>query len=135
MTSAINPSSPQPPGTGLESKAPASEVEAVSAQDRQEIAAAGNSVQAGAAEADLSVAEATRNIADYIQTVSRSLQISVDGDLGETVITVFDSSTEEVVRQIPSEEVLEMARYISSRNGTNNVEDSPVLGLLINREG
>jgi len=59
--------------------------------------------------------DALRDIGDYIQTVSRSLRISVDDKLGSFVVTVIDSETEEVVRQIPREEFLAVARYIAEQ--------------------
>ena len=48
---------------------------------------------------------------DYMQNMNRNLQFSVDDTSGDTVIKVIDSETEEVVRQIPSEEILEASKY------------------------
>jgi flagellar protein FlaG len=81
------------------------------------------------------VAQATRDISQYIQTVNRSLQISVDKALGSTIITVVDSETDEVVRQIPQEEIVAVARFIeqqlaSDTGGSGNA----VRGLLVDRE-
>ena len=47
----------------------------------------------------------------------RNLQFSVDGDSGRMVIKVVDSQTEEVIRQIPKEEVLEIARSLEKTEG------------------
>lgn len=55
---------------------------------------------------------AVRNLNDYVQNVQRNLQFNIDGDTGHTVIKVVDSKTEELIRQIPSEEVLSMARHL-----------------------
>ena len=52
---------------------------------------------------------AVKDIAQNIQIVQRLLQFSVDEISGRTVITVVDKETKEVVRQIPSEEVLALA--------------------------
>lgn len=132
MTNAINPSSPQPSTVGTEASFTDKPGAAI---PRQESAAQGKSLQsADATESFEALEKATRNIADYIQTVSRSLQISVDSELGDTVITVVDSDTDEVIRQIPAEEALEVARYLSSADDPRSGE-SPVLGLLINRDG
>jgi flagellar protein FlaG len=77
------------------------------------------------------LAQATQDISDYIQTVSRSLQISVDRDLGSTVITVMNVDTDEVVRQIPREEILQIARFLAEQQaGTDR--DAAVTGLLFN---
>jgi flagellar protein FlaG len=108
---------------------------------RQAVATGGNTAPApargassGAASAQ-DVAQATRDISQYIQTVNRSLQISVDKALGSTIITVVDSETEEVVRQIPQEEIVAVARFIeqqlaSDTGGSGNA----VRGLLVDRE-
>ncbi len=44
---------------------------------------------------------AAEQIESYLKSVGRDLQFSIDQDTGETVITVRDSSTGEIVRQIP----------------------------------
>ncbi|MGB5396660.1 MAG: flagellar protein FlaG [Gammaproteobacteria bacterium] len=43
------------------------------------------------------------------QTVHRQLQFSIDENSGRTVITVLNSETQEVIRQIPEEEALYLA--------------------------
>lgn len=47
----------------------------------------------------------------------RNLQFSVDGDSGRMVIKVIDSQTDEVIRQIPKEEMLEIARSLEKAEG------------------
>ena len=42
----------------------------------------------------------------------------IDDDSGRTVLTVRNSDTGEVVRQIPAEEVLQVARSVSEGNLT-----------------
>ncbi|GLQ01075.1 hypothetical protein GCM10007891_29280 [Methylophaga thalassica] len=54
---------------------------------------------------------------DYMQNMNRNLQFSVDDTSGDTVIKVIDSETEEVVRQIPSEEILEARHAIEKYRG------------------
>lgn len=62
-------------------------------------------------------AEALRAKVDELnqnaQSIRRSLRFDVDNDTGITVITVRDRETDEVIRQIPSEELLELARYFA----------------------
>lgn len=104
------------------------------ATERQEVSNSGNvSPQSSApSEAKVSleeVTEAVSNITDYVQNISRDLQFQVDQNVGSTVVTVLDHETQEVIRQIPSEEVVAMARYIAE-----NAPD-PVKGLLMNSEG
>lgn len=57
---------------------------------------------------------AVKRLSDYLQRVRRELQFSVDEASGRTVIRVIDASTEEVIRQIPPEEVLALARYLDA---------------------
>lgn len=49
---------------------------------------------------------------DYVQNMKRSLQFSVDEDTGRTVIKVIDPESKEVIRQIPREEILAIARML-----------------------
>ena len=57
--------------------------------------------------------QAVARIEDFVQSIQRDLSFAVEDDTGRTVITVIDSATEEIIRQIPSEEVLELARNLS----------------------
>ncbi len=61
--------------------------------------------------------DSVRNLTELVKTVQRDLQFSIDNKSGETVITVLDSLTDEVIRQIPSEEVLALAKNIESLKG------------------
>lgn len=75
------------------------------------------------------VARAVSEISDYVQNISRDLQFQVDKQTGSTIVTVLDHETKEVIRQIPTEEVVAIARHIAE-----NAPD-PVKGLLMNGEG
>ena len=71
------------------------------------IAAGGNNSPASGVKA--SNEQLNKAIDEYVQkaqSISRDLEFKVDKELGRTVITVYDSRTEEVVRQIPAEEAL-----------------------------
>ena len=52
---------------------------------------------------------------DHVQMVQRDLHFSVDDASGKTVIRVVNSETEELVRQIPSEEVLQISRSLKEQ--------------------
>ncbi len=56
------------------------------------------------------VRETVQNLNDFVQRQDRALQFEVDDVTGDTVIKVMDSVTDEVIRQIPSEELLALAR-------------------------
>ena len=53
---------------------------------------------------------AVNKLNEYIQHSRRDLHFSVDNDSGRVVVKVIDSETREVIRQIPSEEVVALAR-------------------------
>ena len=63
-------------------------------------------------EAPESLESAVKNINDYVQNLQRSLQFTVDEISGKDVVTVLDKETDEIIRQYPSEEVLEIARRL-----------------------
>lgn len=58
--------------------------------------------------------EAVRELNDYVQSVRRNLQFDLDDESGRSVVRVLDADTDEVIRQMPSEEVLALARHIKS---------------------
>mgnify|MGYP001826760439 CR=1 FL=1 len=65
------------------------------------------------AEADeVNVEQSAEIMNEYAQAIKRQLQFTIDKESGRTVITVLDSATKEVIRQIPGEEALYFARKI-----------------------
>lgn len=60
-----------------------------------------------------SVREAVAQMNDYIQATQRDLRFSIDRESGETVVKVLDRQTEEVIRQIPDELFLKLARNLN----------------------
>ena len=58
---------------------------------------------------------AVARVSSYVQSLSRSLDIRIDERSGDTVISVQDSTTDELIRQIPSEEVLAISAAISEQ--------------------
>ncbi|MCW9014734.1 MAG: flagellar protein FlaG [Gammaproteobacteria bacterium] len=58
--------------------------------------------------------EAVSNINEYAQNIERSLQFSISDTDGRTIIKVIDSETNEIVRQIPPEEVLSISERLGS---------------------
>ena len=68
------------------------------------------------------VKDAVERIRNFVTDVRRELQFSVDEDSGRTIITVIDSDSGKIIRQIPPEEILEIARSVA--NGGFNLIDS-----------
>jgi len=65
---------------------------------------------------------------DSLQVVQRNLEFSIDKELGQVVINVIDKKTKDIVRQIPSEEVLELAKNLHkiSKEATEKLEERMV---------
>lgn len=69
------------------------------------------------------VSAAVRAANVYAQSVSSSIQFSLDEDTGRTVVKMVDTRTDEILRQFPSEEMLAISRSIDRMQG-----------LLVNRK-
>jgi flagellar protein FlaG len=52
---------------------------------------------------------------DYVQNIQRTLSFSVSEDTGRTVIKVYDSETDELIRQIPPEDTIKLAAAIEEQ--------------------
>ena len=59
--------------------------------------------------------QAVAQLNQHVQQIQRDLLFSVDDSSGRTVVRVVNSETEEVVRQMPSEEVLRISRNIQDQ--------------------
>lgn len=62
--------------------------------------------------AKIDISRAIHNINTFLQENARGLRFQVDKDTGRTVITVINPVNGEVVRQIPPQEVLNIAREL-----------------------
>lgn len=79
---------------------------------KQEPASAGHAASAF----DLTQAVSQAN--ERARALGRQLQFSVDKGSGRTVIKVIDTQTQEVVRQIPPEEMLALAGELQMSGAT-----------------
>ncbi len=61
--------------------------------------------------------KAVKDLSQGVQNMQRSLQFSIDESSGRTVIKVVDKNTQEVIRQIPEEQVLELAARLEKNAG------------------
>ncbi|NVK42148.1 MAG: flagellar protein FlaG [Oceanospirillaceae bacterium] len=60
------------------------------------------------------VKEAVSKLNEYVQKTQRDLDFQLDEDSGRTIIRVYDRHSEQLVRQIPDEVALEMAKKLNS---------------------
>ena len=58
----------------------------------------------------------------FNQSIERSLQFKVDEELGVTIVRVVDKETDELIRQFPPEELINLSRRLKELNeqGTSN---------------
>ena len=49
---------------------------------------------------------------DYVQNTQRDVDFSVDDSTGRVVVRVIDAESEQVIRQIPSDEMLAISRHL-----------------------
>lgn len=68
--------------------------------------------------------EALERIVSIAKQFNTKLHLELERDLGITIVKVVDAETDEVIRQIPPEELVELSK---------NAKD--LKGLLINKEG
>lgn len=56
--------------------------------------------------------EAVANIQEVVQSISRDLNFSLDDSTGNLVVKVTDTKSGDLIRQIPSEEALNLAKRL-----------------------
>lgn len=75
------------------------------------------------------VQEAADQIGEFLNVINSDLNISVDRDVNRTVVKVINRSSDEVIRQIPSEEVLALMRRMSEI--ANQASTGNAAGMLL----
>lgn len=63
-------------------------------------------------DASVEIRDAVSRINKIVQNVQRDISFNMDEDSGRTIIRVIDSGSGELIRQIPSEEVLAIATLL-----------------------
>ncbi|MDR0440380.1 MAG: flagellar protein FlaG [Candidatus Accumulibacter sp.] len=61
--------------------------------------------------------EAVEKIQKFVSMAACNIEFSIDEDSGRTVVKVVDRETKDVVRQIPSEEMLDLAQALDKLQG------------------
>ncbi len=104
---------------------------------RQAIAAEGSTQK----ESGQQLAEANQvvvQLKDKIQTIDRQLEFRVDKESGKTIIKVKDRETGEVIREIPSEEMIEIGQRLrelaETLHSSGNKTEINLAGLLVQKQ-
>lgn len=63
------------------------------------------------------IRKALDEVNQKMQSLGGSLEFSVDRQTGKTVVRIIDTSTNQLIRQIPSEEMLTIARSLDKLQG------------------
>ena len=100
---------------------------AIQQKPNQSNAAQGISTQALAAEQTLQASgdvasrdhldAAAKATQEFVNTINSSLEFKVDDETGTMVVKVIDRDTQELIRQIPSEEMLSLAKALDTIKG------------------
>ena len=113
--------------TSKESPVVVQSVDAAEKVARQDMAAAGQKspqkdaeVKSEASLADIN--DTVDKLRDHVKSLDRELEFSVDEDSGRTVITVRDPETDEVLRQIPPDELLYVVKALQENSANLFVE-------------
>lgn len=61
--------------------------------------------------------DAVKAVSAIVGSVNNSLEFSVDDNSGKTVVKIVDTGTKEIIRQIPSEEMIAIAKALDGIKG------------------
>jgi len=75
-----------------------------------------SNIQQNAQQSQEVVAKAAKQIQDFVSSMGRNLNFSVDPTTGYHIVTVVNPSTGEVVRQLPTEELIKIAQSLGNVN-------------------
>lgn len=101
---------------GTDSKAAATPVP----ETRQILPEGGNTVPDNSSSSKVSndqVDQIVEELNVKVQDIRRELHFQVNAESGQTIISVVDSETQEVIRQIPPEEVVALAEHLEKHSG------------------
>lgn len=59
------------------------------------------------------VERAVAQLNDYVQNTERKLEFQLDDESGDTIVRVYDKNSDELIRQIPNEEAVELAKRLN----------------------
>ena len=63
------------------------------------------------------VEEVVSRLQNALQNIEPRIELSVDKELKQVIIRVFDEESGELIRQIPSEEILKLDRFFDDPSG------------------
>jgi flagellar protein FlaG len=76
------------------------------------------------------VEKAVQTLDAAVEKYAPSMNIGFDGELNKMIVRVTDAETNEVIRELPPEELLDIARFLE-RNGVDAVGSESLRGMLL----
>jgi len=76
------------------------------------------------------VKKAVETLEAAVEEYAPSMSIGFDGELNKMIVRVTDAETNEVIRELPPEELLDIARFLE-RNGVDAVGSESLRGMLL----
>ena len=76
--------------------------------------------------------QAVKNASHYARKAGRRLKFTIEQKLNRTIVTVRDDQTNEIVRQIPIEEMMALAELLADVQGPG--EDAYLKGLFFDQD-
>ncbi len=63
------------------------------------------------------IEEVVTRLQNSLQHVEPRIELSVDKELNQIIVSVFDKESGDLIRQIPSEEILKLDRFFADQSG------------------
>lgn len=112
MSVRLNASYPAPAAAAAQQEKPVEQGASEKVHSKPSLAAVENEKKS----TDTDLQDAVKGLQDYVQSLQRNLEFSVDESTGTTVVKVVARDSGEVIRQIPSETALELAKSLQDVN-------------------
>lgn len=73
--------------------------------------------KASTSKTEIPLESVVQQLNSFLEESGRSLSFSIDQGSGKTVVKVYNSGTDELIRQFPAEEALKLAEILQEHNG------------------
>ncbi|MEM8499669.1 MAG: flagellar protein FlaG [Pseudomonadota bacterium] len=73
--------------------------------------------QASTSKIEIPLESVVQQLNSFLEESGRSLSFSIDQGSGKTVVKVYNSGTDELIRQFPAEQALKLAEVLQEHNG------------------
>ena len=126
MAIQINNATAPPPASTAPSKPKSVEIQSTGSSSEAPLAQGPEQSTKPAAKPELEVT--LSDISEFVQNIQRSIQFSISESSGRTIIKVYDAETEELIREIPSEEMQRIAEVIANQLDSG---EQAINGILV----